>query len=80
LGTRTTPFTAIFLREHCAKAGVEIRAWVLMPNHVHLILNPSDLVYLELALAGRPPLATLDRKLAAAARGEGLVVLRPLEA
>ena len=30
------------LREHCASAGVEVWAWVLMPNHVHLILAPGD--------------------------------------
>lgn len=27
---------------HCAAAGVEIWSWVLMPNHVHLILVPGD--------------------------------------
>src|SRR5450432_800857 len=30
------------LAEHCRAAGVEVWAWVLMPNHVHLILNPAD--------------------------------------
>ena len=30
------------LGEHCAAAGVEIWSWVLMPNHVHLILAPGD--------------------------------------
>ena len=30
------------LAEHAGAAGVEIWAWVLMPNHVHLILVPSD--------------------------------------
>jgi putative transposase len=30
------------LREHCAAASVEVWAWCLMPNHVHLILVPSD--------------------------------------
>lgn len=30
------------LREHCAAAGVAVWAWVLMPNHVHLILVPGD--------------------------------------
>ena len=30
------------LAEHAAAAGVEVWAWVLMPNHVHLILVPSD--------------------------------------
>jgi putative transposase len=30
------------LAEHAAKAGVEVWGWVLMPNHVHLILVPAD--------------------------------------
>lgn len=30
------------VREHCAAANVAVRARVLMPNHVHLILVPSD--------------------------------------
>ena len=30
------------LGQHCQEAGVEVWAWVLMPNHVHLILAPSD--------------------------------------
>jgi putative transposase len=30
------------LAEHCAAAGVEVWAWVLTPNHVHLILTPCD--------------------------------------
>lgn len=29
------------LKEHCAKAGVSVWSWVLMPNHVHLILTPE---------------------------------------
>jgi putative transposase len=33
---------ADLLREHCAAANVAVWAWVLMPNHVHLILVPSD--------------------------------------
>jgi len=39
------------LGEHCAAAGVEIWAWVLMPNHVHLILVPSDPDGIRRALA-----------------------------
>lgn len=30
------------LAEHAAGAGVEVWSWVLMPNHVHLILVPPD--------------------------------------
>ena len=30
------------LAASCRAAGVEIWAWCLMPNHVHLILVPSD--------------------------------------
>ncbi len=30
------------LASHCRNADVEIWAWCLMPNHVHLILVPSD--------------------------------------
>ena len=30
------------LKEHCTAADVAIWAWVLMPNHVHLILTPRD--------------------------------------
>src|SRR5260370_23717046 len=30
------------LAENCRMAGVEVWAWCLMPNHVHLILVPSD--------------------------------------
>jgi len=39
------------LAEHAAAAGVEVWAWVLMPNHVHLILVPSDGDGLRRALA-----------------------------
>jgi putative transposase len=39
------------LAEHCAAAGVEVWAWVLMPNHVHLILTPSNEDGLRAALA-----------------------------
>jgi putative transposase len=40
------------LAEHCAAAGVEVWGWVLMPNHVHLILVPADEDGLRRALAG----------------------------
>jgi putative transposase len=30
------------LAEQAAKAGVEVWSWVLMPNHVHMILVPPD--------------------------------------
>src|SRR6202522_4305331 len=30
------------LGQHCRAAQVSVWAWVLMPNHVHLILVPSD--------------------------------------
>jgi putative transposase len=39
------------LAEHCAAAGVEVWAWVLMPNHVHLILTPSHEDGLRAALS-----------------------------
>jgi len=39
------------LAESCRAAGVEVWAWVLMPNHVHLILAPSDPDGLRRALA-----------------------------
>ena len=39
------------LRDHCRAAGVAIWSWVLMPNHVHLILVPQDADGLRRALA-----------------------------
>src|SRR4051794_37727439 len=39
------------LAEHCRAADVEVWAWCLMPNHVHLILTPSDSDGLRRALA-----------------------------
>jgi len=39
------------LATHCAAAAVEVWAWCLMPNHVHLILVPSDRDGLRRALA-----------------------------
>jgi putative transposase len=39
------------LAHHCAAASVEIWAWCLMPNHVHLVLVPQDADGLRRALA-----------------------------
>jgi putative transposase len=39
------------LAANCKAAGVEVWAWCLMPNHVHLILVPSDPDGLRRALA-----------------------------
>ncbi len=39
------------LSQHCRAADVEVWAWCLMPNHVHLILVPSDPDGLRRALA-----------------------------
>ena len=39
------------LATSCREADVEIWAWVLMPNHVHLILVPRDADGLRRALA-----------------------------
>jgi putative transposase len=39
------------LAESCRAADVEVWAWCLMPNHVHLILVPSDADGLRRALA-----------------------------
>ena len=39
------------LAEHARAVGVEVWSWVLMPNHVHLILTPSDEDGLRAALA-----------------------------
>jgi putative transposase len=39
------------LGRHCRSADVEVWAWCLMPNHVHLILVPSDPDGLRRALA-----------------------------
>jgi putative transposase len=42
---------AALLAEHCREAAVAVWAWVLMPNHVHLILVPSDSDGLRRALS-----------------------------
>jgi putative transposase len=39
------------LAEQCRRADVEVWAWCLMPNHVHLVLVPSDADGLRRALA-----------------------------
>lgn len=39
------------LKEHCPKAGVAVWSWVLMPNHVHLILVPEHEDGLRAALS-----------------------------
>src|SRR6195256_5300518 len=39
------------LAENCRAAGVDVWAWCLMPNHVHLVLVPSDPDGLRRALA-----------------------------
>ncbi len=39
------------LAEHCRAADVEVWAWCLMPNHVHLVLVPADADGLRRALA-----------------------------
>jgi putative transposase len=39
------------LATHCRAASVEVWAWCLMPNHVHLILVPTDQDGLRSALA-----------------------------
>ena len=39
------------LATHCRAAAVEVWAWCLMPNHVHLILVPTDQDGLRRALA-----------------------------
>ncbi len=39
------------LAPHCQAAEVRVWAWVLMPNHVHLILTPQDRDGLRRALS-----------------------------
>jgi len=39
------------LAEHCAAQGVAVWSWVLMPNHVHLILVPAHADALRAALS-----------------------------
>ena len=40
-----------WLAESCRKFGVSVWAYCLMPNHVHLVLTPSDSAGLALALS-----------------------------
>ena len=39
------------LADHCRRHGIGIWGWCLMPNHVHLILTPSDKDGLRAALS-----------------------------
>ncbi|MEB2848304.1 type II toxin-antitoxin system VapC family toxin [Endobacterium cereale] len=57
-------------------AGLGADSYVLLLSANHG-LSAYDAAYLELALNRDTPLATLDRKLAAAARKEGVTVLGP---
>lgn len=50
-GDEDYAFYRALLTEGCRAAGVEVWAWCLMPNHVHLILVPSDDDGLRRALA-----------------------------
>src|SRR5260221_8138656 len=43
------------LAESCAIAGVAVWAWCLMPDHMHLILVPSDADGLRRAIAQEIP-------------------------
>ncbi|CUU18785.1 Transposase and inactivated derivatives CDS [Bradyrhizobium sp.] len=62
------------LAANCGDAGVEVWAWCLMPNHVHLILVPSDPDGLRRALARvHRPLGD-DRFLARIERQTGRVL------
>lgn len=44
-------FYLALLREQCAARGVSVWSWVLMPNHVHLILAPRNEDALRAALS-----------------------------
>jgi predicted nucleic acid-binding protein len=57
-----------------AGAGSDSAILLLSASHA---LSGYDAAYLSLALSRNLPVATLDRKLAAAVRKEGLVVLGP---
>ncbi len=51
LGTEDYALYRDWLAESCRKFGVACWAYCLMPNHVHLILAPSDAAGLALALS-----------------------------
>jgi predicted nucleic acid-binding protein len=61
------------LRDRGGGDGVQIARLALKHG-----LTAYDATYLALAISERLPLATLDRELAAAARGEAVEVLGPL--
>jgi len=44
-------FYKYLLKKECAEVGIEIWAYCLMPNHVHLILVPSEVDHLALVLS-----------------------------
>src|SRR6476469_2731700 len=48
------------LAASCRAANVEIWSWVLMPNHVHLILTPADADGIGRTLAATSPLCRRD--------------------
>ena len=41
-GSRDFATYACWLNEYSAEHGIALHAWVLMSNHVHLLLTPSD--------------------------------------
>ncbi len=51
------------LSEWRAKAGTEVWAYCLMPNHVHLILLPDDEDGLRAALGGKAFFKRLEKRL-----------------
>ena len=58
--------------EGCRSAGVDVLAWCLMPNHVHLVLVPSGTDSLGRALvARRAKIETLPRPHTILARHKG---------
>ena len=50
LGDGDFLFYKQLLEDHCQRAGVRVWAYCLMPNHVHLVLVPSDETGLSKAL------------------------------